>query len=324
MKKIIALLSVLILTAFLVTGCGSGSSAGSSSHTEDSGLKIVTTIFPEYDWTRNILGDSDADLTLLVDNGTDLHSFQPSADDIITISTCDVFIYVGGSSDTWVEDALENASNENMRVINLMDVLGDTVKEEETVEGMQAEAEEDEGIEYDEHIWLSLRNAETACRAIADELCSADEDNAELYRANADAYIEKLNSLDAEYQAAADSASCRTLLFGDRFPFRYMTDDYGLEYYAAFAGCSAESEASFETISFLAGKADELGLTHIITLENSSSQIAETVSAASADKSAEILQMDSMQSVSAADIDAGADYISIMEKNLEVLKKALS
>lgn len=300
-------------------------------------LSVVTTIFPEYDWVMNILGDNaeNADVTMLLDNGVDLHSYQPTADDIIRISTSDVFIYVGGTSDAWVEDALNIAGNEDRIAINLLECLGDAAKEEEVVEGMQeeehdhdrADADEDhdheEGTEYDEHVWLSLKNAAVLCNVIEGALSAADPDNADAYAANAAAYIEKLSALDAQYEAAVNAANRKTILFGDRFPFRYLADDYGLSYYAAFVGCSAETEASFETVAFLAGKVDELGLSSVLTLEGTDHRIAETVIATTSAKSAQILSMDSMQSTTLKDVQNGASYLAVMEKNLEVLKEAL-
>lgn len=313
-----------MMTASLA-GCG-------QADVEDDGkLSIVTTIFPEYDWVMNIIGDNadDADVELLLDNGVDLHSYQPTVDDIIKISTCDVFIYVGGESDGWVEDALKEAANKDMTVVNLLESLGDAAKEENADGGMAAEArshedgEKSSPEEYDEHVWLSLKNAVLLVNVIKDALSSADADNAEIYASNTAAYIEKLNALDAEYQAAVDASSKKTVLFGDRFPFRYLTDDYGLSYYAAFAGCSAETEASFETVAFLAGKVDELGLSTVLIIDGTETDIADTIISATASKSAQILSMDSMQSIRSEDIKNGASYISIMEKNLEVLKDAL-
>ena len=263
---------------------------------------------------------------MLLDTGVDLHSYQPTVDDIIKISDCDIFIYVGGESDAWVSDALGESSKPDRVVLSLMDLLGDDVKEEELVEGMEAEAEEEEAeeeTEYDEHVWLSLRNARIFCAAITDALSALDGDCAEHYAANAAAYDEKLAALDGEFQALVQGAAYDTLLFGDRFPFRYLTDDYGLEYYAAFVGCSAETEASFETIVFLAGKVDELGLPAVLTIEGTDHRIAETI-AETAVSDPVILTMDSMQSVTAADTAAGADYLALMEKNLDVLAQALS
>ncbi len=263
---------------------------------------------------------------MLLDNGVDLHSYQPTADDIVKISTCDLFIYVGGESDDWVTDALQEAVNQDMVVINLLDVLGDAVKEEEVVEGMEAEdeeEEEEEEVEYDEHVWLSLNNAAVLCRYIADQLAIIDAENSETYSTNAAAYIEQLNTLNDAYQAAVDAATVKTVLFGDRFPFRYLVDDYGLTYYAAFVGCSAETEASFETIVFLAEKVDELGLHAILQIETADGSIANTIRENTVSKDQSILTLDSMQSTTSADVEGGVTYLSIMEQNLDVLRAAL-
>ena len=278
---------------------------------------------------REILGDKadHAEVTMLLDNGVDLHSYQPTADDIIKISDCDLFIYVGGESDGWVEDALKEATNKEMQVINLLDVLGEQVKEEEVVEGMEAEEEESEDEnepEYDEHVWLSLKNAETLCNAISDALEEIDPANKDAYATNAASYLEKLAALDGEYQTVVDNAARKTVLFGDRFPFRYLVDDYGLSYYAAFAGCSAETEASFETISFLAQKVDELKLPCVLTIEGAKHKIAETIVQNTAEKNQSILTLDSMQSTTSTDVANGTTYLSVMESNLDVLKQALN
>jgi len=282
---------------------------------------------------ENILGDNptDAEVTMLLDSGIDLHSYQPTADDILKIATCDIFIYVGGESDEWVEDALSEATNKDMIVINLLEVLGDTVKEEEVVEGMQEDNEDHEEeehvaeeIEYDEHVWLSLRNASILCDSIADAVETIDPDHASVYSENVTSYKEKLNALDNEYASAVSGAKNRTLLFGDRFPFRYLVDDYNLDYYAAFVGCSAETEASFETIVFLANKVDELGLHTVLTIEGQDHSIAETIIQNTQTKNQEIATMDSMQGTTASDVQNGVTYLSIMEANLAVLKNALN
>ena len=538
MKKYISMMLAVIMAVLCLSACGQSSSTDSTENpaqteqtvTEESTtnpteeptdastgeteeasadkLKIVTTIFPEYDWVRQIAGDqiSNMELTMLLDNGVDLHSYQPTADDIMKISDCDIFVYVGGESDEWVEDALKEAVNKDMQVINLLEVLGDSVKTEEMVEGMQEtehdhdhskevstfeddevqdrslsdwagswqsaypfaldgtlddafaamaeegkmtadeyktyyqngyktdianididgdhieftyedgkkvgsdykyvgyyiqnwstgtkaamyrfEAEDKESgapvyIEFndhmiepaaaehfhirmsnesfdaivdpenswptffpadmtgeeicehleghdheheeeaDEHVWLSLKNAQILSNAIASALETADPANKETYAANAASYVEKLAALDEQYQEAVNSASQKTLLFGDRFPFRYLVDDYGLSYYAAFAGCSAESEASFETISFLAKKVDELGLKNVMTIEKSDQKIAKTIIENTKDKNQNILTLDSMQSTTSDDVANGTTYLSVMENNLNVLKEAL-
>lgn len=331
MKKMLTKIAAVLCAAVMLTACaGQGSGAAPSSGSDK--LTIVTTIFPEYDWVMQILGDkaADADVTMLLDNGVDLHSYQPVASDILKISDCDIFIYVGGESDGWVDDALKEAVNPDMIVINLLEVLGDSVKEEEVVEGMQAEEEEEgeegeeEEPEYDEHVWLSLRNASVLCDAITDAIAKADPENASVYQANNDAYKTQLSALDEQYKEAVSGAAFDTVLFGDRFPFRYMTDDYNLNYYAAFVGCSAETEASFETVVFLATKVDELGLGAILTIENSDGKIAQTIRDNTADKNQEIYALDSMQATTSSDVKNGVTYISVMTANLEILKQALN
>ncbi|MBR3283264.1 MAG: zinc ABC transporter substrate-binding protein [Ruminococcus sp.] len=322
-KKFIISAVSLSLAASSLTGCGSGSSSKSGVSGSGDGLKIVCTIFPEYDWVKEILGShaDSADVTYLLDSGADLHSYQPTADDILQISTCDIFVYVGGESEKWVDDALDEAVNKDMKVISLMDILGDSAKEEELKEGMQGEEEEEE-TEYDEHVWLSLNNAKLFCNEIESALEAADPDNSADYRSELKSYISELDSLDSSFRSLFESSSAKTLVFGDRFPFRYFTDDYGLDYYAAFVGCSAETEASFETIAFLADKIDELGCDTVFTLENSDKSIAETIISTSG-RNADIAELNSLQSVSKDDIDSGASYLSLMQKNYDVLKKTL-
>lgn len=353
-KRWMAMATAAVLAIGTLAGCAQGekkadttaaSSAESSAEASGKKLKIVATIFPEYDWVRQILGDEakNADLTLLLDNGVDLHSYQPTADDIAKISECDLFIYVGGESDGWVKDALKEGKNPDRKVINLLEALGNNTKEEEVVEGMQAEeeehestaagesaaagesseAEEEEGPEYDEHVWLSLRNARELCETIAEDLKSLDSAHASVYDANLKKYEGELDALDQQYQQAVNAAGNKTLLFGDRFPFRYLVDDYGIKYYAAFVGCSAETEASFETVSFLAKKMDELGLKHVMTIEGPDKKIAATVIENTKDKNQDVLALNSMQSVTTKDIEGGETYLGVMQQNLEVLKKAL-
>ena len=328
MKKYIAVFAALLLLSALLPAPEAAA---------ERELSIVTTIFPEYDWVMEILGENapNVQVTMLLDNGVDLHSYQPNVKDMVTLSTCDLFLYVGGESDSWVDDALAGATNKNMIVINLLEVLGENAKEELLVEGMEhsheeeehheeAHAEEDHEheAELDEHVWLSLRNASLFCQAIRDALITLDPENEELYRANTEDYLEELSRLDDAFAAAVAEESQDTLLFGDRFPFRYLTDDYGLQYYAAFSGCSAETEASFETVIFLANKLDELGLHTVMTLEGSDGKLAQTIiSTAKAD--ADILCLDSMQSTTKKDVQEGAKYLAIMEKNLDVLAQAL-
>ena len=319
MKRITAILLVFLLIAGTLSGCEKADSSKK--------INIVCTIFPQYDWVRQILGNKpdDFDLTLLLDDRIDLHNYQPTVNDIAKISVCDLFIYVGGESDGWVEDTLKQATNPNMIVVNLMEALGEGVKTEQVVEGMEHEHDDDDydGHEYDEHVWLSLKNAKILCAAIADALSALDEKNANEYSSNLTTYSHELSILDAKYKTAVSEASFKTLLFADRFPFRYLVDDYGLSYYSAFSGCSAETEASFTTIVFLAQKMDELKLPCIMVTESSDQSIARTVNQNTSVKNYEIHTLDAVQSVSLSDVQNGATYLSVMENNLEVLKLAL-
>ena len=333
MKKILAVFICIVLMIGCLSGCVSGAALNAAD--EDT-LKIVATIFPEYDWVMNILGDNpaNADVLLLLDNGTDLHSFQPTVQDILNISSCDLLIYVGGESDAWINDVLREAVNKDMKTVCLMDVLENSVKEEELVQGMQEgrpgtvnnRSEEDcaeEEPEYDEHVWLSLRNAALIVDSIEKALEELDPGNAQTYRDNAAAYKNKLDSLDEEYRKVISESPLYTLLFADRFPFRYLTDDYGLSYYAAFAGCSAETEASFNTIVFLIEKVDELSLPAVLIIDGADDRLAQTIVRSTRSKTQDILTLNSLQSITSKDIRNGASYLSAMEENLEVLKKAL-
>ncbi len=334
-KKSAFLFAVLFTVLIGTAACG-------TTQEDDGRLHVVAAVFPLYDWTREIIGDEiqDIELTLLVNNGTDLHSYQPSASDLINISTCDVFIYVGGASDVWVEDALKNVTNPDMQVISLMEVLGSRAVEEEIIAGMQHSHEEHDAKEhqedghteddhnhednsYDEHVWLSLNNAVLFVNHISEVLASVDAVHAGNYRSNATVYTDSLKALEAEYRNTIEQADIDTLLFCDRFPFRYLTEDYGLKYYAAFPGCSAETEASFATIAFLAEKLEELQLPAVITIEGSDQKIAQTVIQNTESKNQDIVSLDSLQSVSREDIEAGVSYLSVMEKNLSVLKQVL-
>lgn len=322
MKKRFSLLfltGLLIISVFLLAGC-------SETQRTDGKIHIVCTIFPQYDWVKQIIaGREDVfDVYLLADGGVDIHNFQPSADDIVRINRCDMFIYVGGMSDDWVESIWKKTSGTGRPdfAFSLLGILGEQVKEEERIEGMTPE-EEHEGAheeEKDEHVWLSLRHAMTLVGYMADQLCRLDPEGAEIYTANADAYIRELSRLDEAYRTAVAAASAQTLVFADRFPFRYLTDDYGLSYYAAFPGCSTETDASFETVIFLANKLDELGLDTILTIDGSNQQIAETVKNATKAKNQKILALNSLQSVSDA---RGTHYLEVMRRNLDILAQVL-
>ena len=320
LKQILCLMLALCICVGLFAGCG--------RKKDDGRLTIVVTVFPVYDWVRNLLGDraGEVELVLLEDSGADMHNFQPTIEDIYKISTCDLFVYIGGESDKWVTDTLRAAENKNMVAVGLLAELGTAAREEEEPDGPGSEHdhEHEEVTEYDEHVWLSVKNAKLLCPVLAEKLAQVDAEHAETYRANCAAYAKQLDELDAAFEQAVSEAPGRTVLFADRYPFLYLIKDYGLTAYAAFSGCSAETEASFDMISFLVGKLDGLGLKHILVLEGSTCRIANTIISESAAKDADILEMDSMQSVTPKQISAGTNYLAIMQKNLEVLKQALS
>ena len=341
-KRIACLIAVMLVAVFFPMGNSGTMAVGAENHR----FSIVATTFPSYDWVRQILGEhlADVELTLLLDNGIDLHSFQPSVEDMAKIANCDLFVYVGGESDRWVSGVLQTGSNPNRIVISLLEALGDGAKTEEIVEGMEADDHDHDDYhdhdeddhredahghddhkegELDEHVWLSLRNAQELCRYIAGKIGEMDSQNAAAYAANATQYQGALSALDGEYTKAMDAAAAKTLLFGDRFPFRYLADDYQLSYYAAFSGCSAETEASFATIVFLTGKLNELGLHSVMVTESADQSIAKTVIQNSAAKNQDILVLNSMQSVTAGDVAGGTTYLSLMESNLEALKNAV-
>lgn len=304
-KWILALCLVLLC----LTGC--------HQEQKKDALSVVAVIFPEYDWARQIIGpDSDIQLHLLVDDGVDPHSFQPTVADMVTVSECDLLIYGGGESDAWLEDALKGTEK---RTVALLPLLGEKAHQEKIVAGMQVSQPEDE---TDEHVWLSLPNAALFCTAIAQQLTELDPDHADLYRANLEAYLEKLRNLDEAYRETVQNANQDTIVVCDRFPYRYLTEDYGLNYYAAFPGCSAETGASFETVVFLSDRVQELDLKALIVTETSDGRLAQTVAENTGRSDIAILTLDSMQSVSGQQAE-NKDYLSTMEANRQVLEQAL-
>ncbi|MGN0164940.1 MAG: metal ABC transporter substrate-binding protein [Lachnospiraceae bacterium] len=355
--RTVIFLMAMILCAVCFNGCG--------NYIPDDGKKqIVCTVFPEYDWLMNILGDEAENyhIRLILDTAADMHSYQPTAEDIAAVSSCDLLIYVGGESDGWIEDALKNKVNDNMQIINLMECMGDRALEEEVIEGMHeglfghnhgdsnhedGEVHEDEHEEvedhndhdaddqvegshthvhegeYDEHVWLSLKNAEIFVEAITGELIKLSPEKADVFESNARVYTEKLEELDGLYFRVVTEGHYSTLLFADRFPFRYLIEDYEITYYAAFSGCSADAEAGFDTVVYLANRISDEKLPAVIILENSDGRLAETIIDNSGCKDVEILVLDSMQSVSGKQREEGYTYLSVMESNLGVLKKAL-
>lgn len=311
----ISILVLNILCAFCFLGCEK------QEEIKNEKITVASTIYPINDWVNNLVNNSNMQTEVLLTKGSDLHNFQPTAEDIVKIINSDLFIYVGGESDEWVEDVLKNA-NDNINSLNLLEVLKDQVKIEEHIEGMQEEEHEHdhEDEEYDEHVWLSLRNAEIVCEAISEKLIELSSDNSQIIKTNTENYLNKLKQLDEEYESVVSNSNRDTVLIADRFPFRYLFDDYGIKYYAAFSGCSAESEASFETIAFLSNKTDELNLNHVLCLEDGNNKIAKAVIDNSSNGDREILILNSMQSI----MKDNESYLSIMKDNLDVLKEVLN
>lgn len=317
-RKLFAAVTILVL---IVSAAGCSKTQQASS----KGISVVCATAPLYDWTRKITEGTDGtDLSLIIGNGTDLHSFQPSAKDIISIKNADVLVYVGGESDGWIRDALKDPANKNRQVVCLMDILKDAIVEEEIVEGMQGEEEDgheehEEGPEYDEHVWMSLRLTRRSCKAIEEALEKVSSSNAAKYKANLDAYDKKLSELDKQYEEMVKGARLDTMVVCDRYPFRYLAEDYKLKYSAAFVGCSAETEASFETVKFLADKVKALDSKAVLIIDNSDGKLAKTVLETAGKSSVKVEVLDSMQSCG-----ADLDYIRTMTENLEKLKTALS
>ena len=322
------------------------------NNTADGKITIVCTNFALYDWTSQLLGESEAEVILLLDNGTDMHSFQPSAEELIQIADCDMLVHVGGESDAWLEDALEVNPKEDRVVVNLMEVLEADLREEVYTEGMQTEhvhedgsvcleehdhnahlTDENDGADnatsesqsavMDEHVWLSLRMAVKSCEAIEDALCQVLPNDAERIRANSEAYCKELVALDQKYVDVVErNATENLVIVADRFPFIYMMEDYGIEYYAAFPGCSTESEADFETVVFLAEKVQEYDADTLLITESGTDTLANTVFE-NAKMSGETAMLHSMQVVYNSDVEEGVSYLGYMEANLEVLKEVL-
>lgn len=293
-----------------------------SDQNEDK-LKIVTTIFPQYDFARQIGGDK-ISLQMLVTPGGESHSYEPTPRDIISVNGCDIFICSGGESDVWSNIILKSVNTENKIVIKLMDCV-DTVEEEKT-EGMTEKTtlgsseNAEEEPEYDEHVWTSLKNAKKISETIAAAMCETDQENAEFYTDNLKSFEKQLDELDKSYENAVSSAKNKTIIFGDRFPFRYLFDDYGLKYYAAFPGCSTESDVSAKNMLFLINKVKENNLNTVYYIEFSARKIADTISA---ETGAEPLLFHSCHTVSKADFENGVTYIELMTQNLDNLKRGL-
>lgn len=327
MKKLVSIFlsTVIICSLFSISGCGKTEKVQKS----DGKISIVTTIFPYYDFVRQLAGDK-ADVRLLLSPGSDPHSYEPTPSDIVAIENCDLFIYNGGESDEWVDGVLSSIENKNVKVMKMMEYV--TLRHEQSMDHNHENAEHEdmddndegrdheEGEEYDEHIWTSIRNAERMSASIADELISVDSKNSDYYNEKKADYISSLDSLDKKFTEVANNKKRDTLVFGDRFPFLYFVSDYNLGYECAFPGCSHETEPSTAVVSHLIDFTRENNIPVVFYLELSSGKIAQIISE---DSSAKTMQFSSCHNVTKEDFENGATYISVMEQNLEALKEAL-
>lgn len=321
MKKVLRLAALLLTAATVLCSCA-------MLQKPIEGFKIVCTTFVEYDFIRNIIG-GDKNIILLNKNGSDMHGFEPTAKDIVEIRTASLFVYVGGASDIWVERVINQTDNPDLKSVALVDYVEKlSLEDVETMEygahHSHDHSEHDHGHspeEADEHVWLSVKNAIEITNGLCEDICSVDPDNAEKYRANTASYVAQLEALEAEYEKVFTQSERKVLLFADRFPFGYLTHDYGISHLAAFTGCSSESEITAETFAHLIEHTNELALPYVLTLDGSDGKTAQTVCGATGAKA---LTVDSLQSVSQTDIENGTTYIDTMKNNLEIFKEALN
>lgn len=325
-KKGAALAGILALAlcaGVIQTGCGARKEK--NTETDDGKISVVTTIFPPYDFVREIAG-SQVDLKMLLKPGEETHSYEPTPQDMIAIQESDVFIYTGGENDVWVEDILSSMPDGDRLTLKLLDCV-DTV-EEETVEGMKGadghdhDHDEEESVhEMDEHVWTSPVNASVIAGKIADVLEEADPDHAGTYEENCDRYQEELAELDGEFRDVVQHSERKLVIFGDRFPFRYFVDEYGLDYYAAFPGCAGDTEPSAATMAFLIEKVKEEKVPAVLKMELSNDDIANAIAEATG---TEVKVFYSCHNLSAEDFENGETYLSMMQKNVETLKEVLN
>jgi ABC-type metal ion transport system, periplasmic component/surface adhesin len=336
MKKLISIMLSLCFLFGILSGCSRNDVYIKSSDK----ISIIATIFAPYDFIREIAGQH-AEVTMLLPPGTESHSYEPTPQDIIKIQNCDVFVYVGGDSDSWVQKILESMDTSGMRIIKLMDFVD--VVEEEIVEGMEVvehsddddynhegaedkdnehsnEHTEDNNHEYDEHVWTSPKNAKVIVQKISDVFCEIDANNSNIYKENTTSYLAKLNDLDLKFQEVVNSAKHRTLIFGDRFPFRYFADVYGLEYFAAFPGCSTETEASAATVAFLIDKVKSENIPVVFHAELSNKKMANTISE---ETGAKVLLLHACHNITKDEMEKNTSYLELMYQNVENLKEAL-
>ena len=321
-KRLFGAIAALALA--VLTGCGAAAPASSATESGEEPLRVVATVFPAWDWLRELTAGQEGrvELTLLQSGGVDMHSYQPTARDLLTVQECDLLVCVGGQSDAWLERALAG-TGDGPRVVRLVEALGQQACTALPALGTQAEEDHDHdhAEEADEHVWLSVANARTLTGVLAETLAELDPEGD--YAARAAAYGEQLDALDESYRQAVEAGSRTVLLFGDRFPFAHLARDYGLTCYAAFTGCSAETEASFATVARLAAAADENGLHTILITETSDGSLADTI-AATTRNGLEKAVLNSMQAVGEEQIENGLTWLAVMEANREVLAAALA
>lgn len=317
-KKLVCLVVLCSLLCLSLAGCGSAV----ATKKEDGRLKVVATVFAEYDFLRHIAGDK-INLSMLMLPGADLHAFDPTPKDVASVQSADLFVTIGGESDAWSEKIMESVDNKKLQTVRLMDCVSQVV-EEEVVEGMQTdeeESKEEKEKEFDEHVWTSPKNAIQIVEHLRDKLCKMDQKNAKTYQKNAASYIKKLQELDAQFTDVIEHAKRKEIVVADRFPFRYFADAYGLTYYAAYPGCSTQTGASAETISFLIDKVKEDHIPVVFHMELSSDKMADTICKETGAKKA---QLNAVHNVSKTDFDKGRGYLELMQDNVSVLKEALN
>lgn len=341
MKKFVSIFVCMLLVLAALSGCNENNNPAETEQQDK--ISVVSTIFAPYDFVREIVGDK-AEVTMLLPPGSESHSYEPTPQDIIKIQNCDVFVYVGGDSDDWVDGVLASMDTSKMKIVTLMDCVD--VVEEEIVEGMEDdhghghdhEGDEhhdedhdshheedhddvdDEVAELDEHVWTSPKNAKLIVQKISDALGEVDSANEETYKQNTQAYLSELDELDAIFEQVVDSTAHKTIIFGDRFPFRYLADAYGLKYFAAFPGCSTETEASAATVAFLIDKVRDEKIPVIFHVELSNQKMANTISEATG---AKVLLLHACHNITKAEFENGVSYLDLMHQNAENMKEAL-
>lgn len=312
-KRLISILTVLLLIALTFTGCTA------SEKTDNGNINIVSTIFPQYDFAREITGDK-ANLKMLIQPGGESHTYEPTPQDIISIQEADVFLYIGGENDKWVEDILKSIDTTKIQVVKLIDCVELTCVDT-AEEHTHAHNEDNHAHEFDEHIWTSPMNAKKMVEAISNAICKADPENSEYYKNNTTAYSAQLIDLDTKIRDVVSTSKRNELVFGDRFPLVYFTNEYGLKHYSAFPGCSSETEPSASTIALLSDKVKQNNIPVILKIELSNSTVADTIAS---ETSTRVLTFYSCHNLSKNQFEKGESYISMMTANLETLKTALN